>query len=699
MIERIRLRNFRRYRDATVHFESGVNLVEGRNNVGKTTLFFAIEYAIFGRVESFKTIRSLMQPGKKSIGVEVVFRGRNGNRYLLQRIHQTPAKSKKTLDGHFTLKELLEDGERYLLASDFGDTEDRLALWLRELTGLTRRFFSVALHMRQGEIPAILEGSKQLDIVLGVTAAAMAEDELRQLAVELEKETAALPVLRERLRSLGNDLAKTTQELATLTAERTTTETRLQALGEVADPRAELDRHLAPIQESLAKFEGAQQAAELARHRVEDETRRHAEAIKTGTKSAVDTELAKLGKEASARTKKLDSLRADLDKATAEQRKLDTQRGDLAGRIERRQNLPKGKGAKCEVCGAPIKAADTAKELAAWTEELEQLDATLAESAKKLQALQDSLAGEHTAERAHLDRVALLTRQREHLAQVETDLAERQKEAEAAKTAVSEAFSAIRHAAATAAPKLKKLHLEAAWNLEGDLATVVASVREAVQSLRHSLAERVGRQVAERQALTELLTRFETQHQSLVARQTELERDQASALADAGNLEGKAEHAARFRTISASFKELQTRIRSEAATKLATDTIDAYRQLTDTDEFANLTIDPAQYSMQVTPRDLGEEVPAGLYEGGGQRQLLGLAYRLAVAKLVDPCPFLLLDEPTYGLDSPHRDSLLQRIGTHPVARQVLIVTHQAPESIPGKRVRIARHDRESVVEE
>src|ERR1700688_341052 len=118
MIERLRLRNFRRYLEATIRFESGVNFIEGRNNVGKTSLFYAIEYALFGRVENFKTIRALMPPGKKSLGVELIFVGRTGERFLLQRAHIAPPKSKKTMDPSFTLKALADDGERYLLASD-----------------------------------------------------------------------------------------------------------------------------------------------------------------------------------------------------------------------------------------------------------------------------------------------------------------------------------------------------------------------------------------------------------------------------------------------------------------------------------------------------------------------------------------------------------------------------------------------------
>src|SRR5262245_47783101 len=422
MIERARLRNFRRYRDATLRFEGGVNIIEGENNVGKTSLFYAIEYALFGRVDNFKTIRSLMQPGKRSLGVELVLRGRNGERFRLQRVHQMPPKSKKTLEGHFTLKELLEEGERYLLASDFGDTEDKLALAIRDLTGLTRRMFSVAVHMRQGDMPSILDGAKELDIVLGVTAAAMAEDELRQMAMELEKECAGLPVLHERLRSLGSELTNVSEELTTVRSERTATDKKLEALGEAADPRVELDRQLGPLNGKVAAFEECQRASHLARHRLDDENHRFAETSGAGTRDEVEKELAALAATSAARAKTLDRLRGELERAGTEQRKLEARRGDLAGRIERRKSLPKGKGAKCEVCGAPIKAAETAKELAEWTAEIDQLDKALGDAETQLKRLQTSADAESAAERKQLERAAQLTRHRDQLVQLEATI-------------------------------------------------------------------------------------------------------------------------------------------------------------------------------------------------------------------------------------------------------------------------------------
>src|SRR5437016_5953295 len=93
---------------------------------------------------------------------------------------------------------------------------------------------------------------------------------------------------------------------------------------------------------------------------------------------------------------------------------------------------------------------------------------------------------------------------------------------------------------------------------------------------------------------------------ALGRRRTDLEREQATALAEATTLQVKAARAARFRRLSTGFKDLQVQIRSDAATKLAENTLALHRRLSERDEFASLTIDPAHYAVQVVPRDLGE---------------------------------------------------------------------------------------------
>lgn len=699
MIERVRLRNFRRYKEAVFPFKPGVNFIEGQNNVGKTSLFYAIEYALFGRVENFKTIRSLMQPGKRSLGVEVVFRGPTGERYLLQRAHIMPPRSKTKMDGHFTLKALAEDAERYLLASDFGDTEDQLALKLQELTGLTRRLFSVALHMRQGDIAAILDGAKQLDIVLGVTAATMAEDELRQMALELEKETAGLAVLQERLRAIGSELTSVGAEVAKVTSEQQATAAKLAALGADTDPRSTLDEQVAPLLEAVDALEDAHGVVESADRRLSDERERRAEVGQDGSAEELDAESARFTAAAAAHAHDAEKRRLELDGVGAERRKLDQRRGDLDGRIERRRGLPTDAGAACEVCGAPIDVAHVAKELAEWDAELAQLDASLGGLEERRVGIQEALTTAERAERDAASRAVELKRQGEQLAKLDAGIAKRQQELADARQAEQTAREAVERVANSAAAELVKAGFSSAWTLTGDAPVVAESVREAVQRLKQSLAERVGRQVAQRQAAAELLERIGTQLEGLTRRHSDVEREQATTTAEVKTQTVKAERAARFRRLSVGFKDLQQRIRSEAAVKLAEDTLALHRQLSQRDEFEQLTIDSTHYAVQVIPRDIGEEVPAGLYEGGGHRLLLGLSFRLAVARLVEHCPFLLLDEPTYGLDTLHREALLNRIADQTVSKQILLVTHQTMGDVPGNRVQVARQGRETVVVE
>jgi DNA repair exonuclease SbcCD ATPase subunit len=372
-----------------------------------------------------------------------------------------------------------------------------------------------------------------------------------------------------------------------------------------------------------------------------------------------------------------------MDTADAERRRLDQQRGDLAGRIKRRRGLPAG-GGECETCGAPLDPARTDREIATWTAELAQLDDRLSGVNGWLSELRAELTRHAKAESDGREWSSRLGR----LAEVEAAIAKRQEEHDTAERDEAAAFASVKELAAA---------VEGA-SLRGEPAEAVTSVQRAVTAMRQNLAEKAGREGAQRQALEDLLDRFDDRAQSLSRRRTDLEREQTEAGKEAEEQQVLATQAARFRGMAAGFDRFQVNVRAGTATALAADTLAIHRQLSERDEFESLTIDPADYAVQVVPRDLGEEVPAAVYEGGGHRLLLGLAFRLAVARLV-ACPFLLLDEPTYGLDEAHRSALLHRVAGLDVSKQILLVTHQAMGDVPGTRVRVERQGRESVVEQ
>jgi len=195
MIESIRLKNFRKHEDMSLDFDDKFNLIHGRNNAGKTSIFFAIEYCLFGGVLGFKKISQLTSYKSKVIGVELIFRSRNGDRFKLQRMHKLLGKS-QSAKGFFTLKKFVEDGESYIIASDFGDREEDLSLKLNELTGISKRYFETGIHFHQGTISEILNGSKKLDIVFGITAATTLADIFKTKVLDYEKEIGNIEKVR-----------------------------------------------------------------------------------------------------------------------------------------------------------------------------------------------------------------------------------------------------------------------------------------------------------------------------------------------------------------------------------------------------------------------------------------------------------------------------------------------------------------------
>lgn len=707
MIRSLRLKNFRRYADASVELRAGVNFVEGENNVGKTTLFYAIEYALFGRVDGFRSQTALMRPGTRAMGVELEFVDREQNVWQLQRVHGFPPRARKSLTGHFTLKQMLPDGtSRYVLSSDFNDTEDKLSLELQARTGLTRRLFGVAVHMKQGEIARILEGSPQLDIVLGVTAAVIAEEELRAVALELEKEAATLPVLQESVRRLNDEAGEIARRVSVLAEEQRTLVAATAAVVEagrgVAARLGRLDPVLAAWRTLAAAIDAEdRESALLAMVRdrlgeVEAADLPEAEAAAAVAKMAAGRTI---------RATEAGGVDAQLVERETERRGLDTVRGDLAGRIGRRRALLRADGAsgqetsgaapaKCEACGAPIDAAHSAKEIAEW--ELEQVAAdakarTNDESVSALRARLDAIRG------ADRDDAIVTTRLVGHIAQLAKE-----------RTAVQEREVALARAGETTASALiqSRQALDAVQELpafQSLVAVPAGAERElrnplaaAINGARESLAAEKGGLDAQADDLARNLRRVQDDAGAATSRLGALERESAGLAARIMDLAKKATRAERLRRISQGFKALQTKIREEASERLASGTKELHAVLSGLpDEFDSVSIDPAKYSLQVVPKHLGEEVPAWLSEGGGHRLLLGLAYRLAVVRLVGRCPFVLLDEPTYGLDRHRLNALLERITSLGFSEQILLITHQAMGEVNGHRIVASRNGTES----
>lgn len=116
-------------------------------------------------------------------------------------------------------------------------------------------------------------------------------------------------------------------------------------------------------------------------------------------------------------------------------------------------------------------------------------------------------------------------------------------------------------------------------------------------------------------------------------------------------------------------------IRSVKLKDIAYEALKIYNSLTDQHVYKAFRINPENYIVEVQPIDLDEYIPA-VRVGGGHQTLIALALRLAMLKILGGEALLILDEPTYGVDSDNIPQLLTHIAeAAKKVSQVILVTH------------------------
>ncbi|MHA1518795.1 MAG: AAA family ATPase [Promethearchaeota archaeon] len=213
MLESLILTNFRKHESLEIQFQKDFNLISGRNNAGKSTIFYAIEYVLFGNVHGFRKIEQFMKEGTNSIEVTLCFQGKE-NIYIINRKHK---KSRKSIKGEFSLSKVGTKKQKsvpeIVLSTSNKDKETDLSLKLSEILGISRRFFETAVHYYQGEISEILRGSDKLDIIFGITAANALIDGFKTKIKEYKKELKEYPQYELQLNNAQKELAQKTEDV------------------------------------------------------------------------------------------------------------------------------------------------------------------------------------------------------------------------------------------------------------------------------------------------------------------------------------------------------------------------------------------------------------------------------------------------------------------------------------------------------
>ncbi|MDY6985114.1 MAG: AAA family ATPase, partial [Candidatus Thermoplasmatota archaeon] len=211
IIKEIRLENIRSHANSLIDLKEGINFIHGDIGAGKSSILYAIEFALFGTGSRFgKNEIKLLRAGEKSGFVEVEIRTA-GKDYLFHR---------EIKEGHDKGGWIIEDGVKEQLSASELRREGLEILKLREPKSSRSRsyIYEYAIFTPQEEMKRILEDRpedrmKLLRKAFGLTDYANARDNCGIIIDAFKSESRALNGVIEEMRPKRSELSEVQREL------------------------------------------------------------------------------------------------------------------------------------------------------------------------------------------------------------------------------------------------------------------------------------------------------------------------------------------------------------------------------------------------------------------------------------------------------------------------------------------------------
>jgi len=161
MIERLILKNFKSHEYSDIEFTRGLNIFLGEVGAGKTSIFEAISFALFGKYAGRINQSGLIRRGAEKTEISLIFTTDSGRYKLARTIH--PEKKQQARMCAF-------DGSEWKLAVEGAEAISRS---VEDLLDVDTSTFLAAIYASQGEIKGMLEAPpgkrrERLDKLLGI---------------------------------------------------------------------------------------------------------------------------------------------------------------------------------------------------------------------------------------------------------------------------------------------------------------------------------------------------------------------------------------------------------------------------------------------------------------------------------------------------------------------------------------------------
>jgi len=667
-IEVVQLENIRSHVKSTVPFTRGFNCLVGALGCGKSSILYAIDFALFGEPMG-RSFDYLLREDADSGRITVQFT-QNGRTYKLIRGIK---KRGKGISQDFDALKLYED--ETVIASMKGDA---VAEQLKSISGLDKDLWREIVWVRQEHLKELLDAAprdrqKRLDELFGLSDYELAWSSIADYLKDYEKERGYLEKdpdvtgkdklaaeynrVTEEFALLEIELLRAVDKLAAEKKGLEDAESKLQKMEEKKLQVEELRRKEARFQENVRNIE--ENTALLSR-RVEDKKtilgalKQRLSLIEAQVKSCrgkleeahvpVDQPVDSLRSCLLALDDRISSLRAEQE-ATSRSLKQDQKRvSQLSTETENR----------CPLCLQPLN--DEYK-----IAMLQRIEAENVERQKNLGQLQGEIEElqrtRNMASEAYSNLQGLTSRSE--------DLQTRISEEENSLVDLSKQVEEKQNSSEELRRQFEALRFEISRFDVADLESARASREQAFR--RYYLAE------------SDLRTK-ESRKKDLVKRLDEVKERIDWAQQKVERMQKIGKTIAVIGAIRDAYRSIQPKLRSEFVKVLRNFVQQVLDGLVGEGAILNVAIDDT-YTPYVKSESGAEREVANL--SGGERTLLAFAYRLGLGQLImqsrtgHGLSMLLLDEPTesLGREDGSIDRLAEAISRFKAIEQIIAVTH------------------------
>ena len=214
MIRKLRLRDFKVFRDQEFEFKPGTTAIIGPNGAGKTTILEAIEFALFRSVtrkeKALKKVEEVIRHTNRKARIDLTFEAPINNR--IYRVERIIHKGETNAD-------LFLEKQRDSIASDPKQVDKEIV----KLLGMDKNAFSALTYVRQGEIFKLsrdIPSKRQegLYSMMGLGIYDKKKKKVHSDVLSLKKELEGLEVQKEQLENIQKHLPEQQEVVAALAA-------------------------------------------------------------------------------------------------------------------------------------------------------------------------------------------------------------------------------------------------------------------------------------------------------------------------------------------------------------------------------------------------------------------------------------------------------------------------------------------------